>query len=53
MDREACCSCGGSGSGVLVMAYAAPTGSVTILMVSGCGSDGCSCGSDHVGGTGW
>ena len=53
MNREACWSCGGSdsGSGVLVMTYAAHTGSV--LMVGGSGSDGCSCGSDHVGGMRW
>ena len=54
MNREACCSsCGGSnsGSGMLVMRYAAPKGSV--LIVSSSGGDGCSCGSDHVGGMGW
>ena len=50
IDREIC-GCGVGGSGVLVLTYAAPTGSV--LMVGESGSDGCSCGSDHVDGIGW
>ena len=50
IDREIC-GCGVGGSGVLVLTYAAPTGSA--LMVGESGSHGCSCGSDHVDGIGW